>query len=138
MTALCPCASPEPQPMQLNQHPQVLPKLFPDSPYVIHLLRSHRLPFCKSFESLSLPPSNGESTCPSMHGNGHCGWVPEDGTVHAPPHARGADTCTSPFFTMRIDSLLVRLYVTCIAILTQYVTSVCSSDIPAVSYPSLS
>ena len=27
-----------------------------------------------------------------------------------------ADTCTSPFFTMRIDSLLVLLYVTCIAI----------------------
>ena len=26
------------------------------------------------------------------------------------------DTCTSPFFTMRIDSLLVLLYVTCIAI----------------------
>jgi hypothetical protein len=29
----------------------------------------------------------------------------------------GADTCTSPFFTMRIDILLVRLYVTCIAML---------------------
>ena len=28
----------------------------------------------------------------------------------------GADTCTSPFFTIRIDSLLVLLYVTCIAI----------------------
>ena len=28
----------------------------------------------------------------------------------------GADICTSPFFTMRIDSLLVLLYVTCIAI----------------------
>jgi hypothetical protein len=28
----------------------------------------------------------------------------------------GADTCTSPFFTMRIDSRRVRLYVTCIAI----------------------
>ena len=28
----------------------------------------------------------------------------------------GADTCTSPFFTMRIDNLLVRLYVTLIAI----------------------
>jgi hypothetical protein len=27
-----------------------------------------------------------------------------------------ADTCTSPFFTMRIESLLVLLYVTCIAI----------------------
>ena len=27
-----------------------------------------------------------------------------------------ADTCTSPFFTMRIDSRRVRLYVTCIAI----------------------
>ena len=28
----------------------------------------------------------------------------------------GADTCTSPFFTIRIDSLQVLLYVTCIAI----------------------
>jgi hypothetical protein len=29
---------------------------------------------------------------------------------------KGADTCTSPFFTMRIDNRHVRLYVTCIAI----------------------
>jgi hypothetical protein len=27
------------------------------------------------------------------------------------------DTCTSPFLTMRIDNLLVRLYVSCISIL---------------------
>lgn len=32
---------------------------------------------------------------------------------------KGADTCTSPFLTMRMDSLLVRLYVTCIAISTK-------------------
>ena len=32
----------------------------------------------------------------------------------------GADTCTSPFFTIRIDSLLVLLYVTCMAISILY------------------
>ena len=29
----------------------------------------------------------------------------------------GTDTCTSPFLTMRIDSLLVLLYVNCIVII---------------------
>lgn len=42
----------------------------------------------------------------------------------------GADTCTSPFFTIRIDSLLVRLYVTCIAIETNEVIDIhCPSNL---------
>ena len=40
-----------------------------------------------------------------------------------------ADTCTSPFFTMRIDNLLVRLYVTLIAIFS-FVIPLATAQIP--------
>ncbi len=33
-------------------------------------------------------PSNGGRTCPSVHGNEHCGLVPTDDTIHEPPHAQ--------------------------------------------------
>ena len=33
-------------------------------------------------------PSNGGRTCPLVHGSGHYGLVPRDGTAHEPPRAQ--------------------------------------------------
>ena len=71
--------------------------------------RQFHSPSCISDVSLFWLISNEGRTCPSVRGNGHCGLVPTDGTVHEPPRAQhtipatAADRQKNRFFLRHTD-----------------------------------